>query len=214
VPASIRTEPLPVIEMRLVHDVHRAATSLLAEAAARPDLPPGELGELRDFTVAALRHHHQSEDDALWPICETVDPEVEAALRELSAEHRRLDDALDALEALPVAARAERASLAAAAEEVRELVQQHMAHEEAVTFPSLRLLTAAQWAEFSRAAMESAPAAGVHLQIGLMDEVGDPGDVAAVFAGLPAPAVQALPAMRARARATLGALRAGRGAAS
>jgi hypothetical protein len=76
------------------------------------------------------------------------------------------------------------------------------------------LLTDAQWAQFSRVAMESAPSAGAHLQIGLMEEVGDPDDVAIALAGLPAPAAQALPVLRERARATLGALRSGAGVAS
>ncbi len=41
--------------MKLVHDMHRAATSLLAASA---DAPQAELAELSDFVVAALRHHH------------------------------------------------------------------------------------------------------------------------------------------------------------
>ena len=64
-----------------------------------------------------------------------------------------------------------------------------------------------------RGAVATAPAAGIHLQIGFMDEVGEPGDVAAVLAELPAPAVLALPAMRSQAQATLAALRAGAGVA-
>lgn len=72
-PGSVRTEPLPVLEMNLVQDVHRAATSLLT-SVAHPDAPSVELAELRDFVVAALRHHHRSEDDALWPICEEAEP--------------------------------------------------------------------------------------------------------------------------------------------
>jgi hypothetical protein len=217
---STRTEPLPAIEMKLVHDVHRAATSLLVQAAARSAAPSAELADLRGFVVAALRHRHRSEDDALWPICETVDPGVTPALDELSAEHHRLDEALDALEAVGINAahteyvESERVPLAAAAETVRELVHEQLAREEPATFPVLRLLTGAQRADFSRVAMESAPAAGVHLQIGLMEEVGDPDDVAAVLSGLPAPAVQALPAMCGQAWVTLDALRSGRGAVS
>jgi hypothetical protein len=141
-------------------------------------------------------------------------------LRELSAEHHSLDEALDALDAVGIdTARieyveSEPAPLATASETVSELLNHHLAHEESATFPVLRLLTDAQWAEFSRVVMETAPAAGLHLQIGLMEEAGDPDGVAAVFAGLPAPAVQALPAMRDQARVTLDALRSGQGAAS
>jgi iron-sulfur cluster repair protein YtfE (RIC family) len=166
-----------------------------------------ELTELRDFVVAALRHHHQSEDDALWPICAAVDPALTAGLRDLSTEHDRLDGALDVLDAVAIEAGAGRAPLTAAAETVRELVQQHLDHEEPVTMPVLGRLTAAQWAEFSRVVMETTPAAGAYLQIGFMDQVGDPADVATVLAGLPAPATQALPALRDQARTTLAVLR-------
>ena len=92
-------EPLAVTEMKLIHDVHRAATSLLADSAARPGASPAELGELRDFVVAALHHHHQTEDDLLWPVLEAVDPEIADGLSELSAEHESLDTALAALNA-------------------------------------------------------------------------------------------------------------------
>ena len=207
-------EPLAVTEMKLIHDVHRAATSLLADSAARPGASPAELGELRDFVVAALHHHHQTEDDLLWPVLEAADPEVAAGLSELSAEHERLDTALAALNAAGMSAGEPGTPLSAAAETVRALVHQHLAHEEPATFPALRLLSDEQWADFSRGAVATAPAAGIHLQIGFMDEVGEPGDVAAVLAGLPAPAVLALPAMRSQAQATLAALRAGAGVAS
>jgi hemerythrin-like domain-containing protein len=203
-----------VIEMKLVHDVHRAAVSLLADSAARPRSAPWpELAELRDFVVAALRHHHESEDELLWPLCEATDPGLAEALRELTAEHHHLDSALAALEAAAVG-EAGHESLAASARSVAELVGRHLEHEETATFPALRRLTGSQWAQFSRAAMESAPAAGAHLQIGLMDEVGEPADVALVLAGLPAPVADALPAIREQARLTLGVLFAAQRAAS
>ena len=211
---SVRTEPLPVLEMKLIHDVHRAATSLLATSTTRTDAPEAELTELRDFVVAALRHHHQIEDDVLWPMCEAIDSGFTGTLRDLSAEHHTLDAALTVLDAVDIDAETERGSLATAAQSVRALVDQHLAHEEPATYPALRLLTEAQWAQFSRAAMESAPATGAHLQIGLIFEVGDADQVAAVLAALPAPAAAALPALRDQARSTLSALRAGQQVAS
>lgn len=60
-------ESVAVIETRLVHQVHRVATTLLAEAAVRPSVPLGALAQLRDFLVVNLRHHHETEDDDLWP---------------------------------------------------------------------------------------------------------------------------------------------------
>ena len=216
-PGVTDSESLAVIEMRLIHDIHRAAVSLLTQGAERPAAPSAELAELRDFVVAALRHHHESEDATLWPMLQTADPAVAAGLAELTGEHHSLDVALDALAATEIGAEGSavtrQAGLAAAATAVRDLVGQHLAHEESLTLPAMRSLTDAQWAEFSLAAMESAPAAVARLQIGFMEEVGDREDVARVLAGLPAPAAQALPALRQQARATLDALRSGAGAA-
>jgi hemerythrin-like domain-containing protein len=193
--------------MKLIHDIHREATSLLAEGAERPSVPSAVLAELRDFVVAALRHHHESEDTMLWPMLQEPYPAVAAGLSELTGEHQRLDAALDTLAAAETSPGTGRAGLAAAAAAVRDLVGQHLAREESLTFTAMRALTDAQWAQFSLAVMETAPVTGAHLQIGLMEEVGDPDYVATVLAGLPASAAQALPALREQARATLGALR-------
>lgn len=213
-PENVRTESLAVLEMKLIHDVHRSATSLLATSAARPDAPQPELAELRDFVVAALRHHHQTEDDALWPLCEAIDPEFAGTQRELSAEHHILDAALDVLDAVTIDAEADRTTLATAAQSVRSLMDHHLTHEEPATFPVLRRLSSEQWAQFSRVTIESAPATGAHLQIGLIEEVGTPEQVAAVLAALPAPAAQALPFLRKQAQTTLTALRTGQVVAS
>src|SRR5258707_8791879 len=88
-------EPQSVIETRLTHDMHRHATSLLAEAAARPSADWAALGELRDFLVATLHHHHESEDRALWPLIAATAPGVASQLGDLSAEHDQLDASLD-----------------------------------------------------------------------------------------------------------------------
>ncbi|MEU3616424.1 hypothetical protein ABZ725_29550 [Streptomyces sp. NPDC006872] len=60
-------EGAAVVETRLLHKMHRAATSLLTEAAQSSAAPAAALEELRDFLVAAPRHWHESEDDVLWP---------------------------------------------------------------------------------------------------------------------------------------------------
>ena len=119
-------ESAGIVETRLLHKMHRAATSLLADAAQRDNAPSAALAELRDFLVAALRHHHESEDDVLWPQLIAADPVAGAALSELSMEHDALDAALDALAVAPVQDDADRAAVAAAAASVRDLVHQHL----------------------------------------------------------------------------------------
>ena len=55
-------------ETRVIHDVHRRATSTLADLWASPCAPAADVAEFRDFVVAMLEHHHTSEDEDLWPL--------------------------------------------------------------------------------------------------------------------------------------------------
>ncbi|MFJ1974008.1 hemerythrin domain-containing protein [Streptomyces sp. NPDC087903] len=202
-------ESAAIVETRLLHKMHRAATSLLADATQRDTAPSTALAELRDFLVAALRHHHESEDDVLWPRLTAADPAAGAGLVELGAEHAALDAALDALAAAPVRDDEDRAELASAAVTVRDLVHRHLEHEEPVLFPALTAHMSDQaWSEFSRAVIASAPPVGAHLNIGFFEQVGTPAELAVVTANLPQTVLPLVPAMREQALATLSSLRA------
>lgn len=197
--APIHHDPPAVVETRVVHDAHRLSTSLLA--AAPVGVPPDLLGEFRDFVVAMLAHHHESEDTDLWPMLRTVSPALAAPLGRLSDEHEQLDAALDEL--------AETGSTGAAVA-VRDLVHEHLAHEEPVLFPALRRdLSDTDWEAFSARTVATSPQQGAHLYVGLFDEVAAPGEVDLVLRHLPAEAKALLPAMRAQAEASLRVLRGG-----
>ncbi len=201
-------EPAAVAETRLLHKMHRAATSLLADAAQRDSAPLPMLGELRDFLVAALRHHHESEDDELWPQLIAADPAAGPGLTALNREHDALDSGLDALAAAPVRDDADRPALAAAATAVRDLVHEHLDHEEPVLFPVLAAhMSDLAWAAFSQKVIASAPPVNAHLNIGFFEQVGTPAELAVVTANLPQPVLQLVPVMRQQARATLDSLR-------
>ncbi|MFE2138245.1 hemerythrin domain-containing protein, partial [Streptomyces sp. NPDC059466] len=89
------TDVPAVVETRLAHDVHRVATTLLAEAALDASVPLDATAQLRDFLVANLRHHHHTEDDDLWPRITAKAPAAAQALDSLTDEHDELDTALD-----------------------------------------------------------------------------------------------------------------------
>ncbi|MFF3249188.1 hemerythrin domain-containing protein [Streptomyces sp. NPDC002870] len=204
---NTEADPLAVTETRVIHDVHRAATSLLADAAARPLTPAAELTELRDFLVAALHHHHQTEDSVLWPLLSATDPDVTAKLTDLSQEHDQLDAALDALAAAPVPDNRDRAALADAAVAVRDLVHVHLEHEELILLPALRThMSHEDWSAFAREVMASAPQAGAHLQVAFMELVAAPEELSMILAQLPQPLRDAIPAMSRRAHTTLNTL--------
>lgn len=203
-------EPMSVVETRLAHEVHRVATALLAEAALRPSAPLSTLAQLRDFLVVNLRHHHETEDEDLWPRIVATSPAAADALGELSAEHERLDEALDALAAVVLSGDADagRPALHEAAVAVRDTVHSHLAHEEPVLFPALREhVTPEYWADFSQRVIATTPPVAGHLMIGFLDEVGTPEEVALMLAALPEPVLPLLPAMRAQAAYDLRTLR-------
>jgi hypothetical protein len=191
-------DPVAVVETRVVHDAHRLATTLLADAAADGGADAAAFTELRDFAVAMLRHHHESEDRDLWVLLATAEPALHHDLGALTAEHDRLDDVLDRVLADPSPE---------ATADLRDLVHAHLAREEPVLFPALRdHLTDGDWDRFSRRAVESAPSESAHLFVGLFHRVASDDDVAVVLRNLPPEAQAAAPAMHAEAERVLGAL--------
>ncbi|WP_326565654.1 hemerythrin domain-containing protein [Amycolatopsis rhabdoformis] len=206
------TDAVAVVETRMVHELHRRATTLLTEAAARPEVALPALAELRDFLVQNLHHHHQTEDDELWPLITAVAPDAGKGLVGLEGEHDELDRKLDALAAVPLESDAHRGSLREAAAAVRDLVHLHLEHEEPVLFPALREhLPAETWATFSQHVIDTAPPIAPHLMVGFLDQAGTPEEVDLVLSGLPAPVRPMLPALRQQGEQALLAL-AGTGA--
>jgi hypothetical protein len=187
-------DPPAVVETRVVHDTHRRATSLLADAIGRDGTPVEVVASFREFVVAMLRHHHEREDRDLWPLLVAAEPSLAGPLAGLSREHDRLDEALDRLAADPAP------DVAAA---VRDLVHEHLAHEEPLLFPALRdHLTDAAWGEFSKRAIATAPPVGTHLLVGLFHRVASDGEVEVILRNLPPDAAARVPAMRAEAERT------------
>ncbi|MFD8077821.1 hemerythrin domain-containing protein [Streptomyces sp. NPDC059718] len=208
-------EPMAVIETRLAHEVHRVATTLLAEAAVRPSAPLGTLAQLRDFLVVNLRHHHETEDEDLWPRIVATAPAAADALKELSAEHEALDEGLDRLAAVELSngegdgqGDGARAALREAAVAVRDTVHSHLAHEEPVLFPALREhITPEYWADFSQRVIATTPPVAGHLMIGFLDEVGSAEEVALMLAALPEAVRPLVPVLRRQAADDLRSLR-------
>jgi hemerythrin-like domain-containing protein len=200
------TDPTAVIETRVVHDVHRAATSLLATADVEHAYGIEALAELRRFVTGTLRHHHHGEDADLWPLLARQEPALTAGLRALSAEHAELDTTLDALDSAPIDD--DLGALRARAETLRDIVHEHLAHEEPFLFPALREHVSDEaWDEFSQRMVTTSPPEGNHLMLAFLDRVASPAEVDLVLRDLPAEAREHFPAMRAQAAATLAALR-------
>jgi hemerythrin-like domain-containing protein len=200
-------EPASVRETTLVHNLHRRATSLLADVATRSTIPVESVVELRDFLVAALHHHHESEDDILWPMIEKIAPEAAAPLADLGEEHGALDKALNRLSAVVAHEPGGREALESAAVDVRDLLHRHLDHEEQILLPALRAhITDEAWTRFSQQVIATAPPDGAHLMFGFLDQVGAPEDVDLIIDNLPDPLREAVPALRQQGHAALSTL--------
>ncbi|MDO9498098.1 MAG: hemerythrin domain-containing protein [Nocardioides sp.] len=135
---------------RVIHAAVRRDLARLETALA--DFPDGDDGDratqLRRayrYLRAELTRHHEGEDTWIWPMLESF--EVDATLlAAMESEHHAMGEALawvsDALDQLvatptPEAAVAARTSVA----DAREVVDQHLAHEENDLEPQLLPLT-------------------------------------------------------------------------
>lgn len=187
-----------------MHNTHRAASVLLAEAAAKPAVPAAALAELRDFLVPNLEHHHRMEDDVLWPLIEKAAPDVAAAFAELTKEHAQLDAILQELGDLEIAESVGRGPLLEKAVALRDIVHRHMANEEPHLLPALTNHVADEtWDLFAKQVKESTPLINLHLLIGLIDMVGSEEEIQLMLRDLPVPALQQ---MRQQAGQTFAAL--------
>ncbi|NUV95667.1 hemerythrin domain-containing protein [Streptomyces sp. WAC05458] len=206
-----------IVETRLAHETHRLATGLLVDAVGRTSVPRQVLGQLRDFIVVNLRHHHETEDAWLWPLILAAAPDTKGALDQLSEEHAHLDRALDRLASVNLTntegpggeslSGDSRHALREAAVAVRDSVRDHLAHEEPLLFPALQCITPVQWEEFAQRVIASTPPVAGHLMIGFLDEAGTPAEVESMLVNMPPPVKSLLPALRSQAAADLRALR-------
>jgi hemerythrin-like domain-containing protein len=204
-PPKPHPEPFAVVETRLVHDVHRRATTLLTDATAVPGASPDAWGELRDFVVAALHHHHRAEDNDLWPLLVELHPDLGEALAALTLDHEQLDIALEHLANRSLDG--PNGETGEAASTVRDLVHRHLDREEPILFPAFAsVLGDDDWAAFSQRTIASTPDSTKLLMVELLHQVSTDGAVDLLVAQLPPEARAALPATRAQARAVLDAL--------
>ncbi len=187
-------------ETRVIHDVHRRATSTLADLWASPCAPAADVAEFRDFVVAMLEHHHTSEDEDLWPLLISRAAHLEPALRDLTEEHDELQQRLDELRVSPVGQ--------GDASDLCDLVHRHLSHEEPSLLPALdRYVSDEEWDQFSARTVATAPQEGLPFLLALIDEIATPEDAELIFSHVPAAARATIPARRADGARALAALR-------
>lgn len=161
-----------LLGMRLIHRVMRHDAARLAQVADRALHHPAEFDDTRFAAIAdyltmyvsSVNHHHEVEDESLFPLIkDTAGPHVD--MSELTEDHHALVALLDSLEGYAGEMRARkneaggqppehaRRGLAQTLAELRDLLDEHIAEEEAQLFPIITAhVPARRWQKFEAAA--------------------------------------------------------------
>ena len=154
------TQPIDVRDMAIVHRTFREAydeSAQLVQAAPAPS--PARvtfLADHIDFAIAALHHHHEGEDELLYPrLIERV-PEQASMTEQVEHEHVLIKTALEEASAACAAWRARPSAgtgeaLAAALDHLNTVVQPHLDDEEQKIVPLAAVtFTQQEWDEMGK----------------------------------------------------------------
>ncbi|MFI6324173.1 hemerythrin domain-containing protein [Nonomuraea sp. NPDC050556] len=138
-----------LLGIRIAHRAMRADTRRLAvlmnEIAAGELLPDAvrlrAIGGFATRLCATIKHHHETEDDVLWPII-VRSAGAAADLSDLTEDHEALDPLLDEV----VQNVAAPARMAKALARLADLLDEHIEEEERLIFPLItRYVSDADW---------------------------------------------------------------------
>lgn len=190
-----RTDRPHTHEMVVIHRVFRREFRLLPDLldtvragdTARANL----LADHADDLVTALHHHHDGEDELLWPkLLERASMHT-ALIERMESQHQALADALQEVERLVPRYREQagadvRDELSAALRQVSHVLDQHLSEEEVEILPiTAEHLTTAEWDELGERGMESIPKPKLVLFLGMILEDADDAERRAFLAKLP-----------------------------
>jgi iron-sulfur cluster repair protein YtfE (RIC family) len=137
--------------MYVAHDAFNRDVARLIEAAEHDRaFTPAAVATWRSFS-GQLHTHHTAEDTALWPrLYEVVsEPGEVAILRQMEAEHARIDPGLERIDAAIADRRG--TGLLAELKALGAGLSEHMRHEEEAALPLLeRRLGPAGWEAFGK----------------------------------------------------------------
>jgi len=142
-------------EMVVIHRVFRREFHLLPDlisaVAVGNTERAGVLAEHLTDVVTSLHHHHEGEDDLLWPPLLAKATLQTELVHRMESQHQALSTALETVEKLTpawaaTANEADRDGLAQAVRESSAILDEHMAEEEKEILPLVQeFLTVEEW---------------------------------------------------------------------
>ncbi|WCD91058.1 hypothetical protein KPP03845_200019 (plasmid) [Streptomyces xanthophaeus] len=186
------SDALDLTVMDAVHGALRRDLARLDRVTTAADCDP-----VRVLTTAAgwplfkraLRAHHASEDDALWPSLRlhlAGRPKDLGLLEVMEAEHAAVAAVIQAIDEVLAVPRGDSLRLGQLTDALARGLAGHLEHEEDMVFPLIRrTLTAQQWAHFSQVHARHISRDAPVLLPWLLDGAGEP-TAARLLAQLPA----------------------------
>ena len=139
------TQPIDVRDMRIVHETFRRAYDESARLVRANPTPSPErvtfLADHIDFGIGMLHHHHESEDELLYPLLVERAPDQAAMTKAVEHQHTEVTTAIDAVSAACDAWRRQPSSetgetLAQALDSLNATLQPHLDDEEQADRPA------------------------------------------------------------------------------
>jgi len=192
-----KSQPIDVRDMAIIHCTFRSAyeeSARLVRAAPTPS--PGRvtfLADHIDFGIAVLHHHHEGEDEMLYPKLVERVPEQAPMTEHVEHEHLAIKTALDEASAACAAWRQRPSAetgeaLAASLDHLNEVVQPHLDDEEQKVVPLAAVtLTQKEWDAMGKHGVASIPPKMRGVALGMMLEPLDESDRAYMMKHVPAP---------------------------
>lgn len=183
-------------EMLMLHNMFRREFTLMprlvrdvaAGDAARTQIVADHIA----VVSTVLHHHHQGEDEQVWPLLlERTRNEAAPILELMEHQHKEIENTVSEADTATLVWRASAASpdrdaLADALDRLLPGLTAHMRTEEEHVVPLMeRHITAAEWNQMLQAQTADVDPAGLPLSFGMVMYEGDPEIVDAAIANMP-----------------------------
>jgi hemerythrin-like domain-containing protein len=190
-------EPIEVRDMAIIHRTFRSAFAESARLVRAAPTPSPDrvtfLADHIDFATAMLHHHHQSEDELLFPRLIERAPDQAGKTEEVAREHELVAGAVESVSAACANWREQPCTetgeaLARSLDELNVVLTRHLDDEEQNVVPLAAVtLTQQEWDELGAHARAGIPRNKLPVAFGLILEPLTDADRAYMKSQLPAP---------------------------
>jgi hemerythrin-like domain-containing protein len=190
-------QPIDVRDMAIVHRTFRNAYQESAQLVRANPTPSSArvtfLADHIDFGIAMLHHHHESEDELLYPVLIARVPAQAARTEQVEHEHQLVAGGIDEASKACAEWRARPSvetgeALAAALDDLNATLQPHLDDEERDVVPLAAItLTQEEWEAIGAHSRASIPRDRMPIAFGMLLEPLDESDRSYMKAQLPAP---------------------------